>query len=958
MPIAPTTYFRNKRVFVDREACTQAFRENIRKLGTQRYNVLYYHGIAGIGKSKLQKKLQIILDEEFPDIFWVSIDLNTKTYREIGTFLITLRNKIQEKYKTKFYLFNKVHAIYWKKLHPEIPLQKENYPCIKEDGSLRKMIDVLNGIKPGPLKPIPIKLTFDTLNNAPDNIRRFFKEQFLDIGKLTAMETHELEKLLPGFFAADFTDYLGSNTNAYIFIDTYEALWEGLRDIGSYHEKDEWIRENLIPNMSRVSWVICGREKLLWLECDADWKLYLETQPIDELEDSYCMEFLEDCGIENKDIRDIIVNASEGVPYYLNLSVDTFEKINSTRQPVHEDFGRTKPEIFNTFVKYLNSNEIRALKVLSAPNFWDIDLFEKLMKKFDTGFPTSAFSELIQYSFIKQDNEGKYSIHQLMRTSLQEYQTSEDRKKVHHFMMEYYNDKLKGINFKVISSEHEIALIEAYYHAKHVFDVYELVNFLTRISTPFFKAAFWKLIIPMHEDSCQVIEEKFGNDNIVLAASLNTLAGLYQDIGNFDKALLRYERALQVIEKTNESLTPMLHECILNNFGQFYQEKKEFKESLKLYEMALIINQRENKSDNLNVATIYNNQAGIYQAQGNLSKALQLYLRAYNIRKNFLGQEHLEVANVLNNIACLYEDKGNYEEALKLFLQSLDIREKNLGKEHPFVANTVSNLASLYVKIGDYKEAMRCFQRSLKIYANRNDTKHPRFTRDLSSLGSLCTLLGNYEDGILFCCRALLIQENTIGPTHPDIVETLNNLAGLYKCVGKFEEALQLYLRALKITICKYGRESLETAQILNNLSELYSCTGKYKKGIFICKKALKIRKSILGNKHPYVATTLNNLGLLYYQIEEWDKVLPLYQESLAIYENSNLKKHSELIPVLCNIADYYKFNQEFDKSIECGKRALHIARDKLGLNHPYFIVTKLSLISLLNELEIQLDHK
>lgn len=134
MSIGPTTYFGKERIFVDREACIQAFRENIQKSVTQEYNVLFYHGIAGIGKSKLQKELQIILRDEYPQIVWASIDLNTKTYREVGTFLVTLRNKIQEKCKAKFYLFNIAHAIYWKKLHPEIPLQKENYPLIKEGG--------------------------------------------------------------------------------------------------------------------------------------------------------------------------------------------------------------------------------------------------------------------------------------------------------------------------------------------------------------------------------------------------------------------------------------------------------------------------------------------------------------------------------------------------------------------------------------------------------------------------------------------------------------------------------------------------------------------------------------------------------------------------------------------------------------------------------------------------------
>jgi chromosomal replication initiation ATPase DnaA len=75
MPIGPTRYFGEERIFVDRETCIQAFRENIPKSGTQEYNVLFFHGIAGIGKSKLQKELQNIVNKEYPEILWASIDL-------------------------------------------------------------------------------------------------------------------------------------------------------------------------------------------------------------------------------------------------------------------------------------------------------------------------------------------------------------------------------------------------------------------------------------------------------------------------------------------------------------------------------------------------------------------------------------------------------------------------------------------------------------------------------------------------------------------------------------------------------------------------------------------------------------------------------------------------------------------------------------------------------------------
>ncbi|HHV25170.1 MAG: hypothetical protein PHG79_12565 [Methanosarcina sp.] len=125
MSTCPTTNFGKERVFVDRKACIQAFRDNIKNSVNKEYNVLLYHGISGIGKSRLQKELQSILDEEYPEIIWASIDFDIKSHRDTDTFLINLRNKIQEKCGANFYLFNAVHAIYWKKLYPEISLQKQ-----------------------------------------------------------------------------------------------------------------------------------------------------------------------------------------------------------------------------------------------------------------------------------------------------------------------------------------------------------------------------------------------------------------------------------------------------------------------------------------------------------------------------------------------------------------------------------------------------------------------------------------------------------------------------------------------------------------------------------------------------------------------------------------------------------------------------------------------------------------
>ena len=263
-------------------------------------------------------------------------------------------------------------------------------------------------------------------------------------------------------------------------------------------------------------------------------------------------------------------------------------------------------------MKYLEGNEIRALEVLSAPNFWDRDLFEILMKKFDTGFPAGAFSELIKFSFIKTDTDGRFSIHQLMRKSLQEHQAEDDRKSVHEFMFEYYNNKLKEIDIKAITSEHETALNEAFYHAKKALETKDLLKWFIAASDPFNRAAFWQLITPMHKEMLQILEAELGPQHPDIATSLNNLALLYDNLGAYDKALPLSQRALDIREKVLGPQHP-------------------------------------------DVANSLNNLAGLYWHMGAYDQALPLSQRALDIREKVLGPQHPDVANSLNNIAELYD---------------------------------------------------------------------------------------------------------------------------------------------------------------------------------------------------------------------------------------------------------------------------------------------------------------
>jgi len=946
MPIGPTIYFEKERVFVDRELCIQAFRENIHNSGTLKYNILFYYGIAGIGKSKLQKELQKILDDEYPYIFWVPIDFDISTYWDISTFLITLRNKIQEKCDAEFHIFNAVHAIYWKKAHPETQLPKQNYPLIEKGEFLEKIIDVLDNSG-------QIILAWEILNRASESFRSWLHLHYIDIFTVELFESNRIKELLPAIFAADFSEYLYQNSNVYIFIDTYEALWEGIRDKDTLHQNDKWVRDDLFSNMPGISWIISGREELRWASiCDPDWEMFLEQYQVAKLSENDCIQFLEECCIENKDIRDIIIEASEGVPYYLNLSVDTFEKIKiyKKRQPISEDFGKTQPEIFKKFVKYLDKSETHALKVLSATNFWDRDLFEILMTRFDTGLQVCPFSDLIKSSFIRENTNGEYSIHRLMRKSLREYQDPVDRKNVHKFMFEHYKNILKKMDIKSITPEHEKALIEAFYHAKITLETKDLLNWIIIASGPFNSAAFWRLIAPIYEETLQILEAKLGAEHQDVATTLNNLAELYESMEDYEKALPLFQRALDIRENVLGPQHPSVA-TTLNNLAELYRQMGDYEKALPLFQRALEIYEKVLGSQHPSVATILNNLAELYCMMEDYEKALPLFQRAFEISENVLGPQHPSVATTLNNLAGLYRQMGDYENALPLYQRALEISEKVLDSQHPSVATTLNNLAELYCLMEDYEKALQLYQKVLEVYENVLGSQNPPAATTLNNLAGLYRQMGDYENALPLYQRALEISEKVLDSQHPSVATTLNNLAELYCLTEDYEKALSLFQKALSIRENVLGSQHPSVATTLNNLAELYCLMEDYEKALPLFQKALGIRENVLSPQHPSVATTLNNLAELYRQMGDYEKALPLFQRAFEISENVLGPQHPSVATTQNNLALIYHKRGDYEKALLLYQRALEIYEKVLGPQHPSVATTLNNLAGLYRQM-------
>lgn len=653
MSVCPT-YFDEKVEcpFVDRKEFIEAFEKAFRNTDQKDYSILAYYGVAGIGKTSLRKELPTLLEKHNESdghtrFIWTSIDFATEQYRQPYKFLEVLSSQLRQKYGIKFNSFDIALATYWKKVNPRVPLVKENY---SGESIVRDVLDICDEFVPVNLIPN----VYNLAKSLPERYQKWALKRKKDISILPNLEPAEIEGLLPVYWAYDLADHLqNASESAVIFIDTYEALWEKEREKGSFNDRDKWLRE-LIKNIQKsCMWVICGREFLRWEEVDDDWVNYLNQLKIGKLPEEDALDLLKYCGITEEDIQKVLIESSEGVPYYLELSIDTYRKIKKKKQPSPENFAKVPDGIFCRFVKYLDREEKETLKVLSGPRYWDRELFEILVEKFNTGYPATSFSELHSFSFMDVDEKGKCSMHQLMRKSLQDYQDPYLKKEVHNFMLCFYSNQLKDVDIKEITPEHETALIEAFYHAKESQEVEDLLNWFISVSDPLYKAAFWQLIIPMYEELLQIFNTELGPEHPYVATSLNNLALLYYQMGDYKKALSLYKRALYIREKVLGPQHP-------------------------------------------SVAQTLNNLAALYYQIGDYEEALSLYPRALDIMENVLDPQHPDVATTLNNLADTYHKIGRLNESLQFYERSLEIIEYKLGTTHPKFSITIANLIGLY----------------------------------------------------------------------------------------------------------------------------------------------------------------------------------------------------------------------------------------------------------------------
>lgn len=422
------------------------------------FNVLVFYGVGGIGKSKLVKEISKIHKEENKNALVFYLDLIAADDRNMGSGILKLVDSCDA--KVDFKCFEMAYGLYFRKKNPSALYGREK-GMVTKNTFIGIGLDILsifdNGIT-GTAAEI-VERSIRAIAN-----RTIDKEVKEELKRFDDYSIAEIEDRLPMFFQYDLISYLEKHddTKVLIVFDTFEALNENVIEQVHRSRNERWVQD-IIKYFDRTTFpnllvMILGRDEIEWGE---EWALYIDQYKLEEFDKEYSKQYLQKAGIEDPQIVDEIARGSKGFPLLLYLSAETYATIkNSGKQPTIKDFGKSYPEIVESFLYNLDKDTVEVLKLMSIPNFYNLEIFDMLVKAFNTSFSIAEYDQFNKYSFVKyEEQEDDYYIHDLIRSSVLEKCNDKIIKRAHKLLLRYFSEK--------ISSDIKIKdVLQMFYHAR------------------------------------------------------------------------------------------------------------------------------------------------------------------------------------------------------------------------------------------------------------------------------------------------------------------------------------------------------------------------------------------------------------------------------------------------------------------------------------------------------------
>ena len=852
-------------VFTDREELIAAFERNLAHKKPEEHRVLVFYGDGGIGKTTLLQKLEQLHRQRYPQALMGRLDLAGADTTPPDLLLYRLRRLFPT---IPFPSFSLALAEYGRRFHPEQVYGSDRKELLQGAGPYADVLagglEVLGQLSGVGLAVSTMKAAATAQRQLSDWVQQR-AEPWLQ--RSQSLSEEQLLAQLPLQWAKDFRQALSSQldhdwddaitysgTPPLIAFDTYETLWHsGMGKSGRRREPRERWLVDLVSELPEVLWVVGGRDRLSWDEgYDQGWSEACEQHLVDQLSEEDARSFLAKRGIKEPAIAEKILRQAAGVPFYLELETQLYDKTPAAER-TPEVFGGSQQEQIDRLLTHLDASERATLKLLAAFGIWDRELFSQAVTHFATGYPATGAVEMGRFWSIEPIGEGRWQLHNEMAHHLQADERQRDPgtyEAVHRWGFAYFDRPLEALEDKPIQAEDAERLQRALSHARVIQPAAEWSAWLKKRLEQLGGGTIWQPLLAVAERGVQEAAKELCANDPAVAGLLDRQATLLQVIARYEDAEPLFRRALAINEASYGNDHPKVATS-LNNLALLLKDINRLVEAELLMRRALAIDEASYGKDHPEVAINLNNLAILLYATNRLEEAEQLYQRVLAIDEANYNNDNSNLSSYLNNLAMLLIATNRLEEAEPLMRRSLAIDESKYGSDNPKVAVTLDNLGLLLKATNRLAEAESQVRRALAINEASYGSDHTAVATSLNNLALLLQATSRLAEAEPLMRRALGINEASYGSDHTAVATSLNNLALLLQATSRLAEAEPLMRRALAINEASYGSDHTEVAIVLNNLAKLLQDTNRLAEAEPLSGRAAQIFLAGLGSDHP-----------------------------------------------------------------------------------------------------------
>jgi len=658
--------------------------------------VLMYYGVGGIGKSTLSKKLQ-----ERCGCMQANIEVKDNN---IAKFYEGLRKSFTP--KIKFNTFDIVYIIYWNKKNHYNKISKNDFPFMEEGGVVIEIMAFV--IEQATLGIVPSFISAANKYYKNHNIE-------MNVEELENMEPDDIVKKFHEYFVKDIkNDKQYKLSNKYLFfIDNYEVITNSQFVIDLISELSIWDVEALF--------VITGREKLKWEKYGVEWKGRINSIKLDGLDNKHSEKILSSNDIKNNNLIESIIKLSEGVPFFLELAIDTYKENQDSFNNITLNI-KGQNELFDRFFKYLDNDLKTIIKALAICKKFNYEIFCELCKSFNISNSNDKFEKIVNYSFAENLDDKYFKFHNLMTESEKNVGNAEDIKKTYIKLVEYYDKKIITSYQKEIddSAFDDLSLAIEYYLEFGNNEVgNELYNWLIKKEDYYNNHLKYDLMLNLYTK----LLEKTTNPSIKTKL-LNRVASLHKELDNITEFTRTIKKLKQLYQKPE------------------YKKGVDYVEFLYLEIKAIKPKNKVDKDHHANMLTEYDKLLKEMDKISDINlKAFIItdyanYLRKYHRKQDalnklleFKNKDNLNediLMNLYIKIALTYKDMALYDKAKNYILKVEEINGKNnfsFNFHTKWKAKIYQFYSAFYQSKNDLLNAEDSINKSLKEFKFINDVK-------------------------------------------------------------------------------------------------------------------------------------------------------------------------------------------------------------------------------------------